>query len=57
MISYVLKKVFGTKSNRDLKKIQPLVVRVSELEEEYQKLSEELLNAKTHEFKKRISDG
>lgn len=57
MINYVLKKVFGTKSARDLKKIQPLVKRVSELEEEYQQLSEEQLKSKTEEFKQRLADG
>lgn len=57
MISYVLKKVFGTKSNRDLKKIQPLVTVVSEFEESYQKLSDDQLKAKTEEFKQRLAAG
>ena len=44
MINFVLKKIFGTKSERDLKKTLPLVNRVTELEEEYQKLYGYLLN-------------
>ena len=41
MISFILKKIFGTKSERDLRKMMPLVKRINALEEEYQKLSEE----------------
>jgi len=57
MVSYLLKKVFGSKSARDLKKIQPLVDRVTELEVSYQKLSEDEIKGKTEEFKKRLADG
>jgi len=57
MISYTLKKIFGTKSNRDLKKIQPLVNRVCEIEESYQKLSDDELKAKTDKFKSRLAEG
>ena len=40
MLDYVLKKVLGTKNERELKKIRPLVGRVNELEPEYQALSD-----------------
>ncbi len=57
MLSFFLKKIFGTKSERDTKKMAPLIVRINELEESFQKLSEEDLKNKTNEFKKRIADG
>lgn len=57
MINTVLKKIFGSKNERDVKKMQPLVQRINELEEEYQNLSEEQLQAKTAEFKERLANG
>lgn len=57
MLSFILKKVFGTKSGRDLKKMQPLIAQINEIETEYQKLSDEQLKAKTLEFKDRIAKG
>lgn len=52
-----LKKLFGTKHQRDLKKLRPLVERINACEEEYRKLSDEQLKAKTVEFKQRLRDG
>ena len=57
MLSKVLKTVFGTKSDRDLKKMRPLVKKINDLELEYQQLSESELKAKTEEFKARLSNG
>ncbi len=57
MLNLILKKVFGTKSLRDLKKMMPLVKRVSELEISYQQLSEQELKNKTQEFKQRLEQG
>lgn len=53
----LFKKIFGSKNDRDLKRIQPLVKRINELEKSYQSLTEEQLKAKTPEFKKRVADG
>ena len=50
-------KLFGTPSQRELKKIQPMVDKILGLEEEYKNLSEEALKAKTQEFKDRLSQG
>ncbi len=50
-------KVFGTRSQREIKKIQPLVDKILALEPEYRELSEEALKAKTGEFKKRLNEG
>ncbi|MCP3964961.1 MAG: preprotein translocase subunit SecA [Lentisphaerae bacterium] len=57
MLVPILKKIFGTKSQRDLKKMLPLVAIINELEEQLQKLSEEELKNKTNEFKERLSNG
>src|SRR5436190_15811811 len=57
MVSWILKKIVGSKNQREIKRLWPLVGRVNEIEAEYQKLSEEQLQAKTAEFKKRIADG
>ena len=50
-------KLFGTPSQRELKKIQPMVDKILGLEEEYRNLSEEALKAKTQEFKNRLAQG
>ena len=50
-------KLFGTRSQREIKRIQPLVDKVLGLEEEYKALSEEALKAKTAEFKERLAKG
>ncbi len=57
MINAVIKAIFGTKSQRDVKKMMPLVRRINALEEEYQKLSDAELQAKTPEFKSRLAAG
>ena len=50
-------KIFGTPSQRELKKIQPMVDKILGLEDEYKNLSEEALKAKTQEFKDRLAQG
>ncbi|HBC86855.1 MAG TPA: preprotein translocase subunit SecA [Lentisphaeria bacterium] len=57
MINYVLSKIFGSKSARDMKKLMPLVARINEIEESYQRLTEDQLKAKTQEFKDRLAKG
>jgi preprotein translocase subunit SecA len=57
MIVPILKKIFGTKNERELKRIQPLVHRINELEPSVQKLSDPDLQRKTVEFSERISRG
>jgi len=53
----VLQKIFGSYSDKELKRIMPIVDKIESLEEEISKLSDEQLRAKTDEFKKRYSDG
>ena len=50
-------KLFGTHSQRELKKIYPIVDAIEALQPEMQKLSDAELRAKTDEFKKRFKDG
>ena len=50
-------KMFGTRSQRELKKIQPLVDKILALEEPYSKISEEELRGKTAQFKERLAQG
>jgi len=57
MISFILKKLFGTKNERELKSMQPLVERINSLEPEIQKLTDDGLRAKTEEFKSRVQGG
>ena len=53
----ILDKIFGNYSKKELARIKPIMQKVLDLDEEYQKLSDADLKAKTEEFKKRLSDG
>jgi len=53
----LIAKLFGTRSAREIKKIQPLVDKILGLEEEYKALSDEALKAKTPLFKERLAAG
>ena len=57
MIDTILAKVFGTKTEREIKAMQPLVAAICALEPEMQKLTDEELAAKTPQFKERIAAG
>ncbi len=50
-------KIFGTRSDREVKKIQPMVDKILAMEAEYKNLSEEDLKGKTQLFKERIANG
>src|SRR5213594_2222636 len=52
----LIKKIVGTKNERELKRIQPLVEEIRALEPQYEKLTDAELRARTDEFKKRIQD-
>ena len=53
----LLKKLFGTSSAKELKAIKPIVDKIEALDEEYSKLTDEQLKAKTPEFKERLANG
>ncbi len=50
-------KLFGSRSDREIKKIQPTVDKILALEPEYKALTDEQLQAKTDQFKKRLESG
>ncbi len=50
-------KLFGTRSQREIKKIQPIVDKILSLEQEYKELSEDALKGKTQIFKDRLEAG
>ncbi len=53
----IFAKIFGTRSDREIKKIMPVVNKILAMEEEYKALSEEQLRGKTAEFKQRLAQG
>lgn len=57
MIGAVLKKIFGSQNERNLKRIVPLVDEVNDFERAIGKLSDEQLRAKTGEFRQRLENG
>lgn len=56
MLSTAVKKIFGSKNDRDLKKIYPIVDQINRLEPSLQALSDEQLKNKTVEFRQHIAD-
>ncbi|MDE7297325.1 MAG: preprotein translocase subunit SecA [Lachnospiraceae bacterium] len=50
-------KMFGTHSEREIKRIEPLADQIEALEPEYEKLTDEQLAAKTEEFRERLEKG
>jgi preprotein translocase subunit SecA len=56
LINTLLGKVFGTKNEREVKRLQPRVAAINALEPEIQKFSDEQLRAKTAEFRARIQE-
>lgn len=52
-----LKKIFGSKSDRELKKIEPIVDKILKMEGAMESLSDDELKNKTNEFKKRLEKG
>ncbi|MCA1962277.1 MAG: preprotein translocase subunit SecA [Desulfomonile sp.] len=53
----MLAKIFGSKNERELKRMAPIVRAINELEPATQRLSNEQLRAKTDEFKDRLANG
>ncbi len=53
----ILEKVFGTHSERELKRIMPIVDKIEDLRPSMQALSDEQLKAKTEEFRSRLEQG
>ena len=57
MVERTLAKVFGTKHDREIKRIRPMVSAINDLEPALQKLSDAELASKTQDFKQRLANG
>ena len=57
MLDHLLAKVFGTQNERDLKRVQPTVTAINDLEDTIKRLSDEELRDKTVDFKQQIAQG
>jgi len=57
MLNAILAKIFGTKHERDVKRMTPVVQAINALEPDMQRLDDAGLAAKTGEFRRRLADG
>jgi preprotein translocase subunit SecA len=57
MIKYTINKIFGTRNDREIKKIFPIVEAINELEPKMKALSDEDLKNYTHIFRQRLKNG
>jgi preprotein translocase subunit SecA len=57
MINTILTKIFGSKTDREFKKLQPKVQEINDLEPKMKALSDDQLRQKTAEFRDRLSHG
>ena len=57
MLVKLLKNIIGSKNERELKKLAPIVTEINELEPKFKALSDTQLTGKTGEFKERIARG
>ena len=57
MLGSLIKKVIGTKNDRELARMSPLVDQISEFERELRQMSDARLQAKTGQFKEKIAQG
>jgi preprotein translocase subunit SecA len=57
MLGTVIKKIVGTKNDREVKRYRKIVAQINQLEESFQKLSDDDLSGKTSEFRDRLERG
>lgn len=57
MIGFLIKKIIGSKNERELKRIRPIVEKINQLESKILPFTDYQLNSKTGEFKERIERG
>jgi preprotein translocase subunit SecA len=57
MIGNLFRKIFGSKNDREIKRMRKVVTKINAMEEGLTALSDDELKAKTEEFKQRIADG
>ncbi len=56
MLNYIAKKIFGTKNEREIKKIKPLVEKINSLEKEFEKKTQAELRELINKFRKDLKD-
>ena len=56
MLSWILRKVLGSKNQREVKRIRPLVEKINQLEQQFQSLTEDQLREKTAQWKKDLAN-
>src|SRR5258705_12694657 len=57
MLNAIFRSIFGTKHERDVKRIRPVVAEIAALEPGLQALSDEALRNRTTELRQRLADG
>jgi preprotein translocase subunit SecA len=57
MLDPILAKIFGTRNEREVKRLRPIIASINDLEPQLQQLSDADLALKTQEFKQRIANG
>src|SRR5438093_8806201 len=55
MVGWILKKILGSKNQRELRRLAPIVHRVNEFDEQFKSLSDDELRAKTAAWKEEFS--
>ncbi len=55
MFNWILKQILGSKNQRELKRLMPVVRRINELDEQFKSLSDDELRAKTRGWKERLA--
>ena len=55
MIGFIVKKLIGSKNDREVKRLRPMVAKINALEQELQGAPEEVLRQKTAAWKEEIS--
>ncbi len=55
MFNWILKQILGSKNQRELKRLAPIVRRINELDEQFKSLSDDDLRAKTSAWKQRLA--
>ncbi len=56
MVAWILKKILGSKNQRELKRLMPIVRRINEFDEQFKSLSDEDLRAKTAAWKAELAE-
>src|SRR5436309_13301045 len=55
MVSWILKKIVGSKNQRELRRLTPVVRRINEFDEQFKSLSDDALRAKTATWKEELA--